>query len=66
MGIVGVEEKDFQNIFDQTHLFGIEKCTSEDGGRKKKAVNFADFKQVILGLLNVILCETLSCFFEQT
>lgn len=65
LGMVDVWEKEFQNVIDQTHVSGIEKYTDKDSGRKKGGVNFADFKKVILDILNLTLYETLSSFLSR-
>lgn len=65
LGVVGVRDKEFQNVIDQTHISGIQKRTGKDSGRKKGGVNFADFKKVILDILNLILYETLSSFLSR-
>lgn len=31
-----VQEKEFQNVIDRTHISGSEKCTGKDAGRKKQ------------------------------
>lgn len=42
LGKVGVQEKEFQNVIDQTDISGIEKCTDKDISRKKERINFGD------------------------
>lgn len=65
LGMVGVREKEFQNVIDQPHISGKQKCTGKDSGRKKGGVNFADFKKVILDILNLILYKILSSFLSR-
>ena len=63
-GKIDVQEEEFQNVIEPTHIPEIEKCPSRGIiRRKEEGQDFGGIFRVILNVLNLILYVTVAFFF---
>ena len=63
-GKIDVQEEEFQNVIEPTHIPEIEKCPSRGIiRRKEEGQDFGGIFRVILNVLNLILYITVAFFF---